>query len=253
LVKRKFIDLHVKSTLSVGKSSPSQIAKMASYLGYKAVGLADFNTSNLNLLNDIKELFKSYNIDLISRVDLEVESPRKLKSILRRIRRKVEVISVYCKNLSIARLAARDRRVDILNFSVKDWRRNFFDKSEALLAINGESALEVNLIDLIKVKSPGERIQAIRILRDNIKVAKRYGVPIIISSGATSIFEMRAPRELAALATILGLTEFEARESLSNIPMNLVNKNREKLSESFIMPGVKIIKKGDHHGEGEKK
>lgn len=247
--KRRFVDLHVKSSLSSGKSSPSQIARMASHLGFKAIGLADFNLQNIDLLPDIRKIFESYGVDLVARADLYEQSPKLLKSALRKLRRRVEVIAVYCRNINVARLAARDRRVDLLIFSAKSWRENFFDKSEAALALSGESALEVNLIDLIRARSSSERIQAIRILSENVRMAKRYDLPVIFSSGATSIYEMRAPRELAALATLLGLTEYEARESLSKIPLELVLKNREKLSEYYIMPGVRLIRKGEFLGE----
>ncbi|MCS7386414.1 MAG: hypothetical protein NDF55_06730 [archaeon GB-1867-005] len=247
--KRQFVDLHVKSSLSNGNSSPSSIARMAAHLGFKAIGLADFNLKNIGLLQDVRSIFESYGVDLIARADIVEHSPRLLKRALRKLRRKVEVIAVYCVNVNVARLAARDRRVDLLIFSSKSWRENFFDKSEAALALSGESALEVNLIDLIKAKSSSERIQAIRILSENLKIAKRFKVPVIFSSGATSIYEMRAPRELAALATLLGLTEFEARESLSRIPLELIRRNREKLSESYIMPGVRLIKKGEPLGK----
>lgn len=243
--KRFFIDLNIKSNISTGKSSPTQIAKMASHLGFKAVALSDFNLKNLDIVDDVKQIFREHGIDLITRVDINEKTPRQLKQALRKLRRKVEVIAVFCKNLNVARLAARDRRVDLLCFSVKSWRKNFFDKSEAHLAIQGESILEVNLNPIIKAKTHGERIQAIRIYSENIRIAKRYNVPIIVTSGASSIYEMRAPRELAALATLLGLTDFEAREALSNIPLNLVRKNREKLSDLYIMPGVKIVKRGD--------
>lgn len=245
MAKRAFIDLHVKSSLSTGKSSPTQIAKMASHLGFKAIALADFNLRNLNVVDEIKQIFKEYGLDLIVRADINENTPKQLKQALRKLRREVDVIAVFCKNLNVARLAARDRRVDLLSFSIKNWKKNFFDKSEAHLALQGESILEVNLNPIIKAKTHGERIQAIRIYSENIRIAKRYNVPIIVTSGASSIYEMRAPRELAALATLLGLTDFEARESLSNIPLSLIKKNREKLSDLYIMPGVKIIKRGD--------
>ncbi len=245
MAKRRFVDLHVKSTLSNGYSTPEQIAKMASYLGYEAIGLADFNLENIDLIDKVKRLFRNYGIDLISRINIDVDSPKELKSILRKIRRKVEIISVFCRNIDVARLAARDRRVDLLIFSVESWKQNFFDSSEAKLALNGESALEVSLMKIIKARSSSYRIKAMRILSENIRIAKKYGVPVVISSGASSILEMRAPRELAALATVFSLSELEARKSLSEVPMMIVNRNREKLSENFIMPGVKLIRRGE--------
>lgn len=247
--KRFFIDLHVKSNISTGKSTPSQIARMASHLGFKAIALADFNLKNLDVVDEIRQIFKEYRLDLVVRANIDENTPKQLKQALRKLRRKVEVIAVFCRNLNVARLAARDGRVDLICFSIKNWRKNFFDKSEALLALHGESILEVSLNPIIKAKSHGERIQAIRIFSENIRIARHYNLPIIITSGASSIYEMRAPRELAALATLLGLTEFEARESLSDIPSKLVEKNREKLSSLYIMPGVKIIKRGAINGK----
>lgn len=242
LAKRRFIDLHVFSNLSIGSSSIDEIAQMAVELGYRAVGLADFNKDNLNLIEDLRRKFSEYGLDLISRVDLNCSSPSELKRKLRFYRRKVEIISVFCRNLQIARLAARDRRVDLLNFTYKSRQFNFFDASEASLSLKGETALEINLRDLLFAGTSGERIQFFKICRENVKLAKKHGVPLVFSSGARSILEMRGPRELAAVASLLDLTEFEARETLSTIPFNIVQRNREKLNENFILPGVRRIR-----------
>ena len=253
LAKKCFVDLHVFSNLSIGSSSVDEIAQMAVELGYSSIGLADFNMNNLRFASSLKEKFSSYGLDLITRVDLHAGSLGELKRLLRFFRRKVEVISVFCDDLQIARLAARDRRVDLLNFDSMGWRENFFDLAEAKLALNGGSALEINLTDFIGKADVGSMIKMLRVLSENVKLARRLGVPIIFSSGARNILEMRAPRDLAAIGSLFNLTEYECRASVSSVPMEIVSRNRAKLSESFILPGVWLVKEGGSNGKVEKK
>ena len=55
-------------------------------------------------------------LDLASRVDLRPRSQNELVGLLRRLRRRFEIICVLCESKEVARQAAKDRRVDLLNF-----------------------------------------------------------------------------------------------------------------------------------------
>ncbi|MCS7097085.1 MAG: hypothetical protein NZ926_01180 [Candidatus Methanomethylicia archaeon] len=238
---RRFIDLHVFSNLSHGTSSISEIIKIASVLGFYAIGIADFNRNNIDIIKDIRKLFEENGLDMVSRVDLHHTDIEHLKRDLRYFRGKVEIIAVFCENLQVARFAARDRRVDILNFSFYDWKKNFFDVSEAKLALENNAALEINVAELLRCSTVGERIKMLKIMSENVKLALKYNLPVIFSSGAMNIFEMREPRALASVATLLGASEFDALRFVSDIPFKLIMENREKLSGKYIYPGVKFL------------
>ena len=49
---------------------------------------------------------------------------------------------------------------------------------------------------------------------------------------------------MAALGFLFGLDEVSGVNAVSSTPVALVERNREKLSEKFVAPGVRIVKEG---------
>jgi ribonuclease P/MRP protein subunit RPP1 len=162
---------------------------------------------------------------------------------LRRLRRKFDVLCVQCDNKEIARQAAKDRRVDLLNFPNLDYRKRFFDRSEAELASSCLAAYEIDVKPLLVLEGPS-RIRFLSSLRREVAIAKDFGVPLIVSSGVSEERLMRMPRDLASLSFLFGLTETEALDAVSTNPVGIVLRNREKLGSNFVAPGITLIKEG---------
>ena len=167
-------------------------------------------------------------------------SANDLTKSLSRIRRKYVIIAVECHSKNVARQAAKDNRVDILNFpvSISARRRVRFDRQEASLAGGANCAYEVKVSDLL---SGGPLIlsRLISMFREEVENAKRHDVPVIVSSGADEPLMMREPRSLAAVLGLLGLDEGESLDAVSTTPWGMVEGNREKLSPRFVMPSVR--------------
>jgi ribonuclease P/MRP protein subunit RPP1 len=253
IMGKLFSDLHVSPDVSNRSSSISEIINMASTLGFSYIGLSIFNRHNVDMIGDFKRMFNEHGIDMVSRVDLSPQNVNDLKSDLRFYRGKVEVISVFCSNIHVARFAARDSRVDILNFSFSNWKSNFFDVSEAKLAAKGNSTLEINIADMLRCSNTGERISTLRIMSENVRLALKYGVPVIVSSGAKNVFEMRDPRAMASIMTLFGVSEFDALQFVSSNPLILIERNRMKLSGEMVCKGVRLLGRVDESGKIEKK
>jgi RNase P/RNase MRP subunit p30 len=143
----------------------------------------------------------------------------------------------------VARQAAKDRRVDLLNFPSLDFHGRFFDKAEAELASHGLASLEIDLKPLLTLEGPG-RIRLLSSLRRETSIAQDFGVPIVISSGVSDKMLIRKPRELAALASLFDLDEASAAEAISKNPVAIVKRNRDKLSSRFVAPGIRIVRRG---------
>jgi ribonuclease P/MRP protein subunit RPP1 len=194
---------------------------------------------NINLQNICNEA----KIDLATRVDIKPKNDNDLTHQLRKLRRKFEVICVICENKDVARQAAKDRRVDLLNFPSLDFRKRFFDRAEAELASNSLAALEIDIKPLLILEGPA-RVRLLSSLRRETSIAREFHVPIVVSSGATNEMLLRKPRELAALATLFDLSETSALEAISQNPMSIVKRNRQKLDSKFVAPGIRVIKEG---------
>jgi len=185
---------------------------------------------------------KEAKIDFVSRVDLKPKTSRELLKDLRRLRRKVEIIAVTCESKQVARQAAKDHRVDILNFPT-ELRKRFFDRAEAELASKTTVSLEIDAKPLITLKGK-PRIRLLSALRRETAIAKSFQVPVILSSGATEESLMRKPGELAALASLFDMDKSSAIEATSSNPTSIVKRNRSKLSSNFVAPGIRIVRRG---------
>lgn len=241
-MKRRFVDLHLQPNLGDAEQTRSMLIKAAE-LGYRLVAVPLPMASMESFAKKLMAMCHEAKIDFASRLDLKPKTPRELLHQLRKFRRRVEVIAVACESKDVARQAAKDHRVDILNFPAIDPRRRFFDRAEAELASGSTSALEIDLKPILTLKGP-VRIRLLATLRREIAIAEDYHVPIVISSGATNPLQMRKPMEMAALASLFDLDKPTALDAISKIPLAIVGRNRKKLSSNFVAPGIRIIRMG---------
>jgi len=242
-MKRSFTDLHLNPT-SQKINMKFQLIEKVKSLGYTKIGFSLELFQNTHSQNQIKEFCKEKKLDFVSRIDLLPTNKNELKSQLRKIRRKYEIICVKCNTKEVARQAARDRRVDLLNFPSLYFRNRFFDRNEAELASNSLAALEIDVKPLFVLKGLS-RIKFLSFLRRETKIANDFHIPIVLSSGATEAILLRKPREIATLLYLFDFDEKAALDTVSTNPNIIVSRNREKLSSSFIAPGIRIIPEGD--------
>ncbi len=239
---RFFADLHLRANLKDPQVINRLINKAAT-LGYRVISIPFIFEMPQKEVDAIKEACNHAGIDFVSRVDLHPRTPDDLTHSLRKLRRKYEVIGVICENKEVSRQAAKDRRVDLLNFSSFDYHNRFFDRSEAELASNSLAALEIDVKPLLVLEGPA-RIRFLMSLRREITIAKEFRVPVIISSGVGEERFMRMPRDMASLSFLFGLDEANALEAISSLPLKIVKRNREKLRCDFIAPGIRVVKEG---------
>jgi RNase P/RNase MRP subunit p30 len=241
-MRRTFADLHLCPDVADAERV-LRVVNKASELGYRLAAV----TLSLNFAEaNIKSLLavcREVKIDLATRVDLKPKTSQELLKALRRFRRRFEIVAVMCESKDVARQAAKDRRVDLLNFSSLDFRRRFFDLAEAELASNGLAALEIDMKPLLTLEG-SSRIRLLSSLRRETAIAKAFGVPIVISSGVADELLMRKPLEQAALANLFDLEPAVALEAVSAKALSIVKRNREKLSPKFIAPGIRVVRRG---------
>jgi RNase P/RNase MRP subunit p30 len=236
---RRFADLHLRVQLKE-MSEAERMIKKASDLGYNIVGIPFQPTATREQISKLKQVCNDAKLDFVSRTNLSPSNSGELLRDLRRYRRKFEIIAIRCNTKEVARQAAKDRRVDLLQFSVTNSRQRFFDKQETELASQALSSLEIELAPLLQLTS-SSRIRLLSRLRKEVATAERADVPITLSSGATNEQFMRGPHDYAALTTIFDLSLPSALKALSETPSATVQRNREKLSLDYVAPGIHIV------------
>jgi RNase P/RNase MRP subunit p30 len=239
---RIYVDLHTCTNFRDNQKVSRMMSK-ASKLGYRLIGFTFPANSSNEEIEKVRSICAEAKIDMVSRVDLKPRKPKELIYDLRRLRRRFEIICVYCESKDVARQAAKDRRVDLLNSSAIDLRRRSFDRAEAELASNSLASLEVDMKSILTLEGVA-RIRLLSALRRETATAQEFRVPIVVSSGASEEMLMRKPRELAALTSLFGLDEVTSVEAVSANPLKIVRRNREKLDPKFVAPGIRVIREG---------
>ena len=236
----KYSDLHLCPDINNIKKAQYLILN-ASKLGYVKIAISYPENHGKDIILKLNKVATKVGIDLASRLDLNPKTLRELMIGLRKNRRKFEIISVICQSKQIARKAATDRRVDLLNFSSTNPRKRFFDESEARLASSAVASYEIDIKPLLLAKGI-ERIRFLSILRKEACIAQKFRVPIVISSGATNEYLMRNPRENIALTLLLDIKKEDSIKAMSKNPTTIIERNREKMKTSFLAPGIRIVK-----------
>jgi ribonuclease P/MRP protein subunit RPP1 len=242
-MNRIYADLHLCVDYGIWEQSSRVVCK-ASKLGYTLIAVPFRKFSEEQILQ-VREACEKTGVDFASRVDLRPRTPEELIRFLRKLRRRFEIVAVMCESKSVARQAAKDRRVDLLNFPQPDFRRGFFDAAEAELASNCMASLEIDVKPLLMLEGPA-RIRLLSSLRREVATAREFHVPVVISSGVSDCMLLRRPKELAALASLFDLGGVHAQEAVSRNPVAIVKRNREKLGSKFVAPGIRIVRRGSN-------
>jgi len=239
---RAFSDLHLRVNPKDQQATRKIIIKAARFR-YTQISIPFTSNLNEEELTKLKATCTESGLDFVSRADFRPRSENELTHFLRKFRRRFEVICVICDSKEVARQAAKDRRVDLLSFPSLDHHKRFFDRAEAELASCSLAALEVDIKPLLILEGP-PRVRLLTSLRREVALAREFKVPTVVSSGVAEERLMRLPRDLASLTFLFGLDEAQALEATSTNPAAIVARNREKLSNRFVAPGISIIKEG---------
>jgi len=238
---KTFVDLRLHPSIKDFDQVEGMIVK-SSELGYRFVGISLPPSVKQDDISLLQKICNDKGIDFVTRVNFIPKTPGELLHYLRRFRRRFEVVSVTCTSKRVARQAARDRRVDLLSFPLTDTHKRFFDHAEAELASKALSCLEIEMAPLL-LSSGSSRIRLLSSLRREVAIARRFNVPVVISSGATNEYLMRSPHEYASLATLFDMPLPNALCALSENPLAIVERNREKLSPDYVAPGVRVVRR----------
>ncbi len=241
-MRRRFADLHLLLNAKDEKQAALMLER-ASDFGYRMIAVPTDMSNHLEDSDRLGRLGQDFGLDIVTRLDLRAKSGGDLIRNLRKVRRRFELIAVVCDSKIVARQAAKDRRVDLLNFCGCNHRQRFFDLSEAELASQGLSALEVDIKPLLVMEGP-PRASLLMNLRREVAIARSMGVPVVVSSGVSDVALMREPDALVALSSLFDLDHSSGLNSVSDVPFCMVKRNRDKLSSKYVAPGVKIVREG---------
>jgi len=251
MLNQGFIDLHIKFNSDVEESELIKILQEIFRLNYTSIAISYNISEEITEANQLRKYFDTIKsvrgklvenklaVKVYRRLNVISNNASFIKKMLRKYRRIFDIIGVNpCSSLSTARFAARDRRVDMIFFSSR-YLLKFFDETQAKIMSSTGVFLEIPFNIMFRGRNIALSFKAIR---KAIAIAKRYNVPMVLSSASYSLFNLISPLQLTSLLTTLGLNSEEAMLCITANPKFIIERNRHRKSRDHVAPGVDIIR-----------
>lgn len=232
----KYYDLHVDATKA------EEVISLAEGLGWSGVCLTTSDTKKRpHIASDKLEVFWGVTVSAKSEAELKKKSREAIDSA---------DLVLFEGGGEVNRLAAESWEVDLLCHPEKGIEKDLMDQrnsgvDEVILKLMAEHGIgiEFNLSQILNSYGM-TRAQVIGRMRQNIVLARKYGVSMILTSGASECWGLRSPQDMIAVAEILGMNQAEAKASVSDNPLKLIKKSKDRKNPDIITSGLEVISWG---------
>ncbi len=203
-----------------------------SRFGIKGISVIFENDFDFRRFKELKERYT--NFDLISAVEITADKKGKIKKAIEKYRNNVDLLIVNAKDAESMRAASESSEIDFISHA-------FVDQTAARDCAANKVALEIDIADFLGVYGMKRAIMISK-LQFNLDLARKYKIPLLIGSGAQSVYGLRNATQLIALAETLGFKHEEAQKAVLKTPFEIVKRNRDKRKGIEISEGVRIVK-----------
>ena len=224
-----FFDFHVHNT---------QLAGEAKRLGYNGIALIQ-SSRNYNKPDDINP---QDDFNIWNGVEIYAKNPDDLRKKVQKFRERSDVVIVNGGDIKINRAACEDPRVDILAHPYKNRRDSGINHVLAKKASENNVAIELSINPMIKTRL-SLRAKILSQFRQILKLQRKFKFPLIITSNAYSIYDLRTPEDIIAFAGCLEMTHEEIISSLSKNPADIIK--RSMIRKNVIVQGARTIEQDD--------
>ncbi|RLM59421.1 ribonuclease P [Halobellus sp. Atlit-31R] len=216
-----------------GESTAARFATTADRYGYDGVIVRADDADP-----DYERLRERLGVDVADAAEIAAADPQHASGAVGNARTKHTLVFVRGGTNALNRFAVEQDRVDVLTRPFEGDGDGDGDVNHVLAKAASEHRvwIEVNLGPVLRDRG-GHRVRHLDKLRRLRRLVDHYDAPYVVSANPRSHLQLRAPRELVALGGEIGLGEDWTRAGLDAWG-RLVARNRERLSESFIVPGV---------------
>ncbi len=206
MISREIADMHI---IYSDQHVFSEMLKLLRRLHYNIIAVEGLKEQAI--------IEKEGDIRILKRITLEASNESEAKRKLRGIKQRYDIVALKPKSYGVARLAARDGRVDLI--PVDEDTLKYVDLSEIRLLENSRGAFELSLSTLYRNRY---NTRFIGILQKKIRLLIRYDAPIVVSSGARNMYELWHPKQVIGLLMLYGMSESKALEAISFIPLTIL-------------------------------
>ncbi len=216
--------------LPEGSDSSSRLALAARHLGYQ--GIIICNGVPESIFRP-EAAFSIRGIDVTIGAVVEASNPRALRSKAASLRSRFPFLLVRGDCEEMVRAACEDPNIDVL-MQVEGARRPL-GIAAARAAKQNRVAIGFDLSPLIRLRG-SSRSRWLDQCRRSLELARKFDLSIMITANASSRLDLRSPRDLMALAGLIGLESQEATDAM-RLPGRLADLNKR----NWVGPGVEIL------------
>jgi len=218
-------------SLPDGRDSPSRLALAARRLGF--VGIIICNHTGFENIFRPEAALEVKGIRVIFGAEVMAANPRALRSRVASARARFPFVAVHGGSEEMNRAACEDPEVDVLVHPEEG--RRVLSVASARAASQNQVAIGFDLGPLIRLRGSA-RSRWLQVVERNLNLVRKFDLAMTLTTGPRSHMDLRAPRDLQALAEIAGLESSEAKEALK-----WPGKIQELNQRSWAGPGVEII------------
>ncbi len=202
------------------RTTPARMAHTAERAGYDALVLRNHTDADEYPSFDVPD---DPAIPIHEGVEVRAEGVEELHERVRRAETDAAVVVAHGGDEVINR-AAIDAGVDLLahpNGERGYGRERPFDHVLAREAAENGVAVELSLASVLRA-SGGERVEAIRGIHETLNFVRKYDTSFVVSADPYTHLQLRAPRELRALAHLVGIEDEEFERCTNETPERLL-------------------------------
>lgn len=216
-----------------GPSTVARLALTAADYGYD--GLVVANPADARADYDAAAVGAAHGVDVVDGVEVVVDGPAQAGGAVGHHRTDATVLCLRGGDPAVNAYAVRQPKVDVLARPMA----GAGDLNHVLVRQAADNGVRLS-VDLGPVlRETGEpRSAAIAGLRKLRELVEAYDAPYVVTAGAASHLQLRAPRELAAAAAVAGFDRDAVERGLAEW-RRLADHNRERQSDDYVAPGVR--------------
>ena len=189
---------------------------------------------------DFKKDLNSYfdgNIGIDYTLEIKSSNVSEIRKTVRKFRNKSSCISVVGGDLKVNRAVLENVQIDVLSRPYLKRYDAGINHVLAKEAVRNNVAIELSFRDILK-SYLAHRSKVLSNFNDIYTLYRKFDFPLVLSSGAKSVFDLRTPHDFKAFFIQTGLSENEVDKSFTAASNILkFNESRDKM----ILQGVRRV------------
>ena len=231
-----FFDLNMKGG---SLENNMELARQACGYGWNHInfsyGQDDFQDA-LNVKDDLRDSLEGV-IGFDYTLEIKSSNINEIRKFANRFRDDASCISVVGGNLKVNRAVLENVRIDVLSRPYLKRYDSGLNHILAKEAVRNDVAIELCFSDILRTYLV-PRAKTISNFRDVYTLYRKFDFPLVLSSGAQSVFDIRTVHDFVSVFKQTGLDDGEIIKSFES-SRNILKFNENR--RDFIFKGVRRV------------